>query len=318
MPKLKVYIKNNQKNVKIPVGLRLLVRKSCAAVLSYEHFGNDAEVSVSFVNNNEIRRLNKQFRGKDKSTDVLSFPLGEDGVYDINQETGALLLGDVVISMETAVKQAKTYGHSLEREVGFLTVHSMLHLLGYDHETSPLDAANMRERKKRYWASLAFQETLPSHPMLNELKAFFKSFTYAFSGVMHAVRHERNMRFHLCAAVTVLAVSAICGITRAELLAVVICISSVISAELINTAVENAVDAASKNISPKAKAAKDCAAGAVLICALFSAVCGTVIFINRERLTVLWKFFSGNLTAVLLLAVWLILAFMFVFKPKNN
>ena len=140
--------------------------------------------------------------------------------------------------------------------------------------------------------------------MLNELKAFFKSFTYAFSGVMHAVRHERNMRLHLCAAVTVLAV--------------VICISSVISAELINTAVENAVDAASKNVSPKAKAAKDCAAGAVLICAVFSAVCGTVIFINRERLTALWEFFSGDLTAVIVLAVWLILAFMFVFKPKNN
>ena len=154
--------------------------------------------------------------------------------------------------------------------------------------------------------------------MLNELKAFFKSFTYAFSGVMHAVRHERNMRFHLCTAVTVSAISAICGISRAELLAVVICISSVISAELINTAVENAVDAASKNVSPKAKAAKDCAAGAVLICALFSAVCGTVIFINRERLTALWEFFSGDLTAVIVLAVWLILAFMFVFKPKNN
>lgn len=88
------------------------------------------------------------FRDKDKSTDVLSFPLGEDGVYDINQETGALLLGDVVISMETAVKQAKTYGHSLEREVGFLTVHSMLHLLGYDHETSALDAAKMREKEE--------------------------------------------------------------------------------------------------------------------------------------------------------------------------
>ncbi len=67
---------------------------------------------------------------------------------DINQETGALLLGDVVISMETAVKQAKTYGHSLEREVGFLTVHSMLHLLGYDHETSALDAAKMREKEE--------------------------------------------------------------------------------------------------------------------------------------------------------------------------
>ena len=130
------------------MGLRLLVRKCCAAVLSYEHFGNDAEVSVSFVSNNEIRQLNKQFRDKDKSTDVLSFPLGEDGVYDINQETGAMLLGDVVISMETAVKQAKMYGHSLEREVGFLTVHSMLHLLGYDHETSPLDAANMHEKEE--------------------------------------------------------------------------------------------------------------------------------------------------------------------------
>lgn len=154
--------------------------------------------------------------------------------------------------------------------------------------------------------------------MLSELKAFFKSFTYAFSGVMHAVRHERNMRFHLCVAVTVSAFSAICGISRAELLAVVICISSVISAELINTAVENAVDAASNKISPKAKVAKDCAAGAVLICALFSAVCGAVIFINRERLTALWEFFSGDLTAVIILAVWLILAFMFVFKSKNN
>ena len=148
MPKLKVYIKNNQKSVKIPVGLRLLVRKCCAAVLAYEHFGNDAEVSVSFVDNGEIRQLNRQFRDKDKSTDVLSFPLGEDGVYDINQETGALLLGDVVISMETAVKQAKTYGHSLESEVGFLTVHSMLHLLGYDHEPGGLELVRMREKEE--------------------------------------------------------------------------------------------------------------------------------------------------------------------------
>ncbi|MGN0665716.1 MAG: rRNA maturation RNase YbeY [Huintestinicola sp.] len=148
MSKLKVYIKNSQKKVKIPVGMRLLIRKCCQAVLSYEDFGNDAEVSVSFVDNEEIRQLNKVYRNKDRSTDVLSFPLGEDGVYDINQETGSMLLGDVVISMETAVKQAQTYGHSLEREVGFLTVHSMLHLLGYDHETSPLDAANMREKEE--------------------------------------------------------------------------------------------------------------------------------------------------------------------------
>ena len=105
-------------------------------------------MSVSFVNNAEIRKLNRVYRNKDKSTDVLSFPLGENGVYDLNNETGAYLLGDVVISMETAVKQAHIYGHSLEREVGFLTVHSMLHLLGYDHETSPLDAAKMHEKEE--------------------------------------------------------------------------------------------------------------------------------------------------------------------------
>ena len=154
MSKLKVMIRNNQREVKIPVGLRLLIRKCCQAVLAEEKFENNAEVSVSFVNNAEIRQLNRIYRDKDRSTDVLSFPLGENGVYDVNNETGASLLGDVVISMETAVKQAHIYGHSLEREVGFLTVHSMLHLLGYDHETSALDAAKMHEKEELILESL--------------------------------------------------------------------------------------------------------------------------------------------------------------------
>ena len=154
MAKVKVMIRNNQHTVKIPVGLRLLIRRCCQAVLTTEHFEKDAEVSVSFVDNAEIHRLNRIYRNKDKSTDVLSFPLGENGVYDINKETGAYLLGDVVISMETAVKQAHIYGHSLEREVGFLTVHSMLHLLGYDHETSALDAAKMHEKEELILESL--------------------------------------------------------------------------------------------------------------------------------------------------------------------
>lgn len=148
MNKLKVMIRNNQKKIKLPSGLRLLVRKCCQAVLAEENFGRAAEVSVSFVDNREIRSLNRLYRGKDKPTDVLSFPLGENGVYDVNNETGACLLGDVVISMETAVQQARLYDHSLEREVGFLTVHSMLHLLGYDHETAPLEAAKMHEKEE--------------------------------------------------------------------------------------------------------------------------------------------------------------------------
>lgn len=149
MAKLKVYVKDNQDKVKIPVGIRLLIRRCCQAVLTTENFGKDAEVSVSFVNNNEIKNLNKIYRDKDVSTDVLSFPLTDaDGTAEINQETGAVLLGDIVISLETAVKQAANYGHSLEREIGFLTVHSMLHLLGYDHETSLLDQRIMREKEE--------------------------------------------------------------------------------------------------------------------------------------------------------------------------
>ena len=147
--KLKVSIKNNLNSVKIPSGIRLLIRRCCHAVLISEGFTQNAEVSVSFVSNAEIRRLNKSFRNKDSVTDVLSFPLtSEDGTIEIDAENGYVMLGDVVISIETAVKQANLYGHSLSREIGFLTVHSMLHLLGYDHETSPLDERIMREKEE--------------------------------------------------------------------------------------------------------------------------------------------------------------------------
>ena len=105
-----VITKNNQSEIRIPVGIRLLIRKSCAAVLAYEKFIENAEISVTFVDNNEIRQLNSTYRSIDKSTDVLSFPLGEDGVYDFNNETNSYLLGDIVISIETAKKQALIYG----------------------------------------------------------------------------------------------------------------------------------------------------------------------------------------------------------------
>lgn len=154
MEKLKVMISNRQKQVKIPSGTRLLLRRCCHAVLDYEKFGKDAEVSISFIDNKEIQILNWEFRGKDIDTDVLSFPLGEDGVYDKNEDTGAYQLGDIVISVEKAVTQAELYGHSFQREMGFLTVHSMLHLLGYDHENGGLEAAQMREKEEMILAKL--------------------------------------------------------------------------------------------------------------------------------------------------------------------
>ena len=148
MEKIRVLISNRQKAVKIPTGLRMLIRRCCHAVLQLEQFPDSAEISVSFVDNEQIREMNAQYRGKDAETDVLSFPMGENGNYDVNHETGAKSLGDIVISMPKAVEQAKTYGHSLEREVGFLTAHSMLHLLGYDHEEGGLARVRMREKEE--------------------------------------------------------------------------------------------------------------------------------------------------------------------------
>ncbi|MEG0910121.1 MAG: rRNA maturation RNase YbeY [Ruthenibacterium sp.] len=160
----KVYITNKQNTVKVPSGLRILIRRSCNAVLEYEKFGQPAEISVSFVDNAEIAQLNAEYRDKPDATDVLSFPLGENGAYDVNQETGAAMLGDIVISLERAMEQANLYGHSLQREVAFLTVHSMLHLLGYDHEVGGLEAVKMREKEEAALIQLGLPRTVSYSP----------------------------------------------------------------------------------------------------------------------------------------------------------
>lgn len=154
MDKIKVIITNKQKEVKIPTGLRMLIRRCCNAVLRLENFQGSVEVSVTLVDNAQIRELNAQYREKDSVTDVLSFPMGENGVYDIDPNTGAKLLGDIVISMEMAVEQADRFGHSLQREVGYLTAHSMLHLLGYDHEDEGLQRMRMREKEEQVMTQL--------------------------------------------------------------------------------------------------------------------------------------------------------------------
>ena len=154
--KVKVIITDRQKKVRIPTGLRMQIRRACIAVLREEKVEGDSEVSVSFVDNKEIQKLNKEFRDIDAATDVLSFPLGENGVYDVNPDTGAKLLGDIVISMERAQEQAIEYGHSLEREVCYLTVHSMLHLLGYDH-MEPQEKAEMRMKEETVMVQIGLE-----------------------------------------------------------------------------------------------------------------------------------------------------------------
>ena len=147
--KIKVIITDDQNSVKLPRGVRMLIRRCCNAVLTNEEFKGSAEISVTIVDDPMIHELNLKHRGMDKPTDVLSFPLGIDGEYDINNDTGAQMLGDIVISIEHAIKQADLYGHSINREIAFLTVHSMHHLLGYDHENGGEEERIMRTKEEQ-------------------------------------------------------------------------------------------------------------------------------------------------------------------------
>ncbi|NCC15140.1 MAG: rRNA maturation RNase YbeY [Clostridia bacterium] len=126
---------DNRTEEALSLELSQVIEKIIVDSLAYEGFEKPCEVSVSIVDNEEIRQINKQFRAIDRATDVLSFPLltfEEGELVDCN-EKNEVLLGDIIISLERAREQAEEYGHSLKREIAFLTAHSMLHLLGYDH-----------------------------------------------------------------------------------------------------------------------------------------------------------------------------------------
>ena len=114
-------------------------------VLDYEGYSDDYDISISFVDNKEIHELNKQFRGVDRATDVLSFPMLSDEFEDVEYEE--MSLGDIVVSLERALEQSIEYGHSFEREVCFLVCHSMFHLLAYDHDTDE-NTREMREKEE--------------------------------------------------------------------------------------------------------------------------------------------------------------------------
>lgn len=137
-----------------------IAREIVMAVLDYEKCPYEAEVNVLFTDNEAIREINRDYRQTDAPTDVLSFPMiefgqesdfshVEDSVEDyFNPETGELLLGDIVVSVEKVVEQAEKYGHSTRRELAFLIAHSMLHLCVYDHmEEKQREQMEQRQRE---------------------------------------------------------------------------------------------------------------------------------------------------------------------------
>ncbi len=134
------YITNEQDKIEYTPKFDELIKIAVEGTLEYEGVEGNCEISVTFTDNENIRELNREYRDIDRETDVLSFPMEDEG--------DDIVLGDVVISLEKAKEQAGEYGHSLEREISFLCVHSCLHLLGYDHETGEEDEKEMFKRQE--------------------------------------------------------------------------------------------------------------------------------------------------------------------------
>ena len=131
-----IYLSNEQDKVPLPEDTEKLIEICTMGALEEEGIDDDAELSVTLTDNENIRVMNNEHRGIDRATDVLSFPMGDENGFDTDPETNAIILGDIVISMERAKEQAEEYGHSFRREFAFLLMHSMFHLLGYDHVNS--------------------------------------------------------------------------------------------------------------------------------------------------------------------------------------
>jgi len=164
MSEHKILARHN--GVSKPERLFIPLIKRCAWVaLRVEGIDVPCEISVLITNNQEIRRINKQFRGIDRVTDVLSFPMQEltPGKFKndpgmVDPATGLLPLGEIVISAARVEKQAQKFMHTRERETAYLTIHSVLHLLGYDHYGGTEETRRMREREKKIMWELGFSD----------------------------------------------------------------------------------------------------------------------------------------------------------------
>ena len=142
---MELIIDDRQNKLKISEELIEKIKDIILECLDYEGYDDDYDVSLSFVDNKEIHELNKMYRGIDRATDVLSFPMLSDDEFEIELEEKSL--GDIVISLERAFEQSIDYNHSFEREGCFLVCHSMFHLLGYDHDTEE-NTKEMREKEE--------------------------------------------------------------------------------------------------------------------------------------------------------------------------
>ena len=150
--KIKVVITDNQKEVKIPTGIRMLVRRCCHAILELENFKGSAEIGITFTNDDEIKEIARACTDAETEAAVIALPDG-----GTNSATGMKYLGNVVMSMEKAVQNANVYGHTFQREVAYLTAHGLLTIMGYDYSDKD---ARVEMREKEEWT--LYQLGLPA------------------------------------------------------------------------------------------------------------------------------------------------------------
>lgn len=256
-------------------------------------------ISITLTNPEEIKKINKQYRNINKATDVLSFPMFEkeeldtmvqdsakkDQVDDTENDENQVrdILGDIVISIQKVQEQAKEYGHSFERELSYMVVHGFYHLMGYDHMVED-DKKQMRAKEENILAKLNISRDLPyeadkDRKIKNE--GFLDAWKNAINGIIYATTTQGNIKRQLIIAVLVVIISLFFDLSKAEFLIFMFTIVLIIFAEMVNTAIETVVDLYTDLYHPKAKIAKDVAAGGVVITAINAVIVAYFLFFDK-------------------------------------
>lgn len=262
-------------------------------------------VSITLTNPEEIEKINMQYRNIDRPTDVLSFPMFEkedlekiihnDVDSDVfNQQED--ILGDIVISIPKVYEQAEEYGHSFERELAYMVVHGFYHLMGYDHIDEE-DKKVMRQKEENILEHLGIKRETDNKKSEMELQkieekakankektsnsSFLDAWKNAINGIIYATTTQRNVKIQLVIAVLVVIVSLFFDLSRAEFLCFLFTIILILFAEMCNTAIETVVDLYVDVYHPKAKIAKDVAAGGVVVTTINAVIVAYFLFFDK-------------------------------------
>lgn len=251
-------------------------------------------MSITLTTPEEIRSINRQHRNIDKATDVLSFPMFEkqeieqiinkDNVDTVeNKEIQQDILGDIVISIQKVYEQAEEYGHSFERELSYMVVHGFYHLMGYDHMVDS-DKTIMREKEENILNKLKIvrdEEGEQKKELRTKNKNFLDAWKNAINGIIYATTTQGNIKKQLVIAVIVVIISLFFDLNKAEFLCFMFTIILILFAEMVNTAIETVVDLYVDVYHPKAKIAKDVAAGGVVITAINAIIVAYFLFFDK-------------------------------------